>query len=147
MTPVRTPELSAVRARLDVGTRVGLVVRRFRRRRLLSQRSMADELGWHHSTLSRAEKDISTLTVRKVETLLRHTGHRLAIVPDTVGVASALGEDPDEAWGAPDLLARDGQGRRLPPYGRVTWNSVIDRRLYARIVGHEAEWTWRRPRG
>lgn len=147
MAPVRTDELATARARLDIAARIGLVVRRFRRQQLLSQRSLAARLGWHHSTVTRVEADATALTIGKAERLLRLAGHRLAIVPVAVEVATALREDPDEEWGAPDLLARDGQGRRLPPYGQVTWHSLLDRRLYARLVGHEAEWTWHRPRG
>lgn len=146
-SPLRTRDVAAARAKLGLTAKVGLVVRRYRRQQLLSQRSLADRLGWHHSTLTRAEGDASALTLRKVERLLRETGHRLAIVPVAIDVARPLGEDPDEAWGVPDLLAMDEGGRRLPPYGQVTWNSDLDRRLYAPSVGHEAEWTWQRPRG
>lgn len=142
--PTRTGELVTARAALDIGQRVGLVTRRHRGSRQLSQRALAAELGWHHSTLTRAETNAFPLALRKAEDLLQHIGYRLAVVPARRGRAAALDEDPDEVWGTGDLLARDAQGRRLPPYGRLTWSSTLDRVMYARILGHEAEWTWRR---
>ena len=148
-SPTKTAELRAARAALEIGTRVGLVIRRHRREAHLSQRELAAELGWPQATLSRAEKDASALPVARVEALLRRLGHRLAIVPlapaGTTGAtvpAALLHEDPDEAWGATDLIARDGAGRRPPPYGQVTWHSILDRRMNAGVLGHEAEWTW-----
>lgn len=144
--PTRTADLRTRRAALDIGARVGLVSRRFRRDRQLSQRALAAALGWTQASINRAERDAAPLTVRRVESFLGHLGFRLAIVPGDTEAASALGEHPDEAWGAPDLVAHDAAGRRPPPYGQVTWNSIIDRRLYSRILGHEAEWTWQQPR-
>lgn len=125
-SPTKTAELRAARARLDIGSRVGLVIRRHRREEHLSQRELAAELGSPQATLSRAEKDASALPVARVEALLRHLGHRLAIVP----LAPA---------DATELIARDGAGRRPPPYGQVTRHSLLDRRMN----GNEAEWTWR----
>lgn len=145
-SPVATASLLARRGDLGVGARVGLTMRRFRRERELSQRALARRLGWGQTTVARAETDASHLTLAKVDALLRHTRHRLAVVSDTGELATGLDEVPDETWGATDLLARDGQGRRLPPYAEITWNSPVDRRLWSRIVEHEAEWTWHRPR-
>lgn len=147
LSPVRIDQLGRARSRLGIGQRVGLVVRRARGDRGLSTRSLATELGWHHSTLTRAEGDAGRLTLHKADGLLRHLGYRIAVVPDSGAPATELGEPPDETWGSSDLLARDGQGRRLPPYATTTWNSIVDRRLWSRIVKHEAEWTWHRPRG
>lgn len=144
--PTMSESLRRHRESLDVGARVGLVSRRFRREHGLSQRGLAEAIGWSQASLNRAEQDAAPLTLRKVEVLLRHLGYRLAIVPADTNPATTLGEDLDEAWGAPDLLARDAAGRRPPPYGQVTWNSVLDRRLYARVLKHETEWTWQRPR-
>lgn len=143
--PTMLEALHRHRERLHVGARVGLVSRRFRRERGLSQRSLAEVIGWSQPSLHRAERDAAPLSLHRVESFLRHLGYRLAIVPAESGVASPLGEDADEMWGAPDLIARDAAGRRLPPHGQVTWNSVLDRRLHAPLVKHEAEWTWQRP--
>lgn len=143
--PTMGRQLALARAQLDLGARLGLVVRRYRRAHAMSQRELADHLGWHCSTLSRAERDASSLTVRKAQQILRHVGYRLAIVPDTPAAGRSLGEDPDTVWDVTDLVARDGGGRRLPPFGTATWNDEIDRRLYGPIRKHESEWTWHRP--
>lgn len=65
----------------DIATDVGAMVRRFRRTRGMSQRTLARRLGWPQATLSRAESDASAMTLTRAEELLRHTGHRWAIVP------------------------------------------------------------------
>lgn len=143
--PTMTRQLQERREELDLGSRVGLVSRRFRRQAGLSQRGLADDLGWSQAGVNRAETDASRLPVHRLDRFLRHLGHRLAIVPVDAPAGTYLGEDPDEAWGAPDLLARDCGRRRLPPHGLTTWNDVIDRRLAASSRGHEAEWTWQRP--
>lgn len=148
-----TESLRRRREALDVGTRVGLVSRRFRREHELSQRALAEAVGWSQPRLNRAERDAAPLPLRTADAFLRLLGYRLAIVPAGTGTAEAtpthpttgLGEDPDESWGASDLIARDAAGRRPPPYGRVTWNSVLDRRLNTPQLKHDAEWTWQRP--
>lgn len=146
-SPTKSEELRSRRTTLDIGARVGLVSRRFRRTRGLSQRALAQTVGWSQPSVNRAEGDASPLSVGRVEAFLGHLGFRLAIVPVDLGVASALGEDPDEAWGAADLLVRDAAGRRPPAIAEVTWSSTIDRRLRAASVKHDNEWTWRRPAG
>ncbi len=151
-SPTKTAELRAARAALEIGTRVGLVIRRHRREAHVSQRDLAAAVGWSQTALGRAEVDASALPVARVEALLRHLGHRLAVVPlapadatdPTDSPAALLHEDPDEAWGATDLIARDGAGRRPPPYSEVIWHSILDRRMSAGVLGHEAEWTWQR---
>lgn len=65
---------------LPIGRAAGAHVRRYRRERALSQRALARDLGWTQSTLSRAETDASSMRLDRVETLLRRTGARLAIV-------------------------------------------------------------------
>lgn len=139
-----TDDLQRRRAQLGIGDRIGLVSRRHRRVRQLSQRDLAADLGWSQPSINRAERRGGSLSVDKVETLLRHAGFRLAIVRDDTDVGDAAGEDLDTAWGTPDLVARDGAGRRLPPFGLITWRDEIDRRLDAGGRGHETEWTWRR---
>lgn len=146
--PTLARELAQARAQLHLGRRVGLVLRRFRRMHALSQRGLARDVGWSRSSLARAEVDASAQTLRAVDELLRHTGHRLAIIADAgpetgrVGIPD-LGEDPDHAWGVTDLVARDARGRRLPPVDDVLYRSPSDRR-----VGgcHEEPWIWRRSR-
>lgn len=144
--PTMSTKLQQQREILDIGSRVGLVSRRFRGEQEISQRSLAGSIGWSQASLNRAEQDAAPMALHKVEALLHHVGYRLAIVRRDVEPAAALGEDRDETWGAPELLARDAAGRRLPPHGQVTWNSPLERRLYARGQKHEAEWTWVRPR-
>ncbi|MBA4084363.1 MAG: hypothetical protein C0493_05385 [Kytococcus sp.] len=145
-SPLRTQALQARRTALDIGARIGLVSRRHRRLERLSQRALADALGWSQPSLNRAERHGASLSVHKIESLLRHAGFRLAIVPVGTDTGPGHGEDPDETWGTVELLARDARGRRLPPHGEVTWNSESDRGLVHGDVEPEPEWTWRRPR-
>lgn len=66
---------------LNIGAAVAATVRAHRREHRMSQRALARALGWPQATLSRAETDASAMTLARVAHLLRHTGHRLAIVP------------------------------------------------------------------
>lgn len=142
--PTMARELREARARLHLGQRVGLVLRRYRRSHALSQRALAVEVGWSRSGLARVEVDASALSLRTADDLLRRVGHRLAIVADT-GSATGLGEDPDHAWGAADLLARDAGGRRLPPVDGVLHRSPTDCRVGTITGCHEEPWIWWRP--
>lgn len=144
-SPVLSEVLTSTRARITLGQRIGLVLRRHRRERRHSQRETAQEIGWSRSALARAEIDASALPLHKVETLLALTGHRLAIVPDTGETASALGEEDDLAWGVPDLIARDAGRRRLPPAGTVRFRPLTERLVDSRGIGHESPWVWSRP--
>ena len=96
---VRSTDLVEARERLDVGRRVGLVARRFRRGARLTQRQLAAVLGWSRASMGRLEHDATQIPLGKVEALLRHTGHRLVIV-EIVG----QGEVDELQWGAADLL-------------------------------------------
>lgn len=95
-------------------------------------------MGWSRSVIGRLEADASGMPLARIEALLGALGYRVAFVP----VAADTNEDPDKIWGASDLLARDGQGRRPPPGSRVTWHDEDDRRLYTTLRGRE--WTWSR---
>lgn len=140
--PAKSAEMAAARRGLVLSRRVGLVSRRFRRLRRLTQRQLAAELGWSRAALGRAESDASALALAKADTLLQHVGYRLAIVPDT-GPA-AVGEPDDLSWPAADLLARDGARRRPPPSSEVTWHPEGELRQDVDLRGRE--WTWRRLR-
>lgn len=142
--PTKTGDLQAERAQLVIGRRIGLLSRQFRRRKCLTQRELAAELGWSRASVGRMETDASVLPFGKVTTLLEHIGCRLALVTEDDS-RRVVGEVPDEVWGAADLLARDAAGRRPPPASQVTWNPTTDRRLYTSL--HDREWTWQRPRG
>lgn len=144
-SPVRTRELQDVRDRLDVGRRVGLALRRVRRKGGLSQTALAEQVGWPASSLSRAEHDASSIPLGKVDGLLRQVGHRLAVVEDDDEPTAAPGELPDKVWGTADLLARDRRGRRFPPFARLTWEDPLDRDLYRRHTRQLPEWTWQLP--
>lgn len=145
-SPVRTHELQDIRQRIDVGRRVGLVLRRVRRHGHLSQAALADRVGWPTSSLSRAEHDASSMSLGRIDTLLRQVGHRLAIVADGDSpAASAAGELPDEAWGTAELLARDRRGRRFPPFAQLTWEDPLERDLHGRHGQPLPEWTWTWP--
>lgn len=144
--PLLTQELEAARAGLTPATRVGLVMRRCRKERRLSQRALAEGLGWSPSAVGRAEVDARRLTIESLEHVLAFTGHRLAIVPDTAGPAEELGEDPDSTWGVPEVVARDIAGRRLPPYGRALFRAEPDRIQDEGLVGHRQPWVWQQPR-
>lgn len=98
-SPVRSADLVEAREHLGVGRRVGVVARRFRRGERLPQRQLADVLGWSRASMGRLEHDATQIPLGKVEALLRHTGHRLAIV-EIVG----QGEVDELQWGAADLL-------------------------------------------
>lgn len=145
-TPLLTRELEAARACLTLAARVGLVMRRCRKERRLSQRALAAGLGWSPSAVGRAEVDAARLTLESLEHVLAFTGHRLAIVPDTPGPAEDVGEDPDQAWGVPEVVARDAAGRRLPPYGRALFRPEHERIQDEGLVGHREPWVWRQPR-
>lgn len=157
-SPVRARELEEARRGLDVGRRIGLVLRRVRRRERLSQSALAAHVGWTPSSLNRAEQDASPMSLGRVDGLLRRVGHRLAIVEvaDRPPAAAATGptapvtdadvdEVPDEVWGAADLIARDRRGRRFPPFARLTWEDPMDRDLYRRHGKPLPEWTWWNP--
>lgn len=144
-SPVLSDILASERARITLGQRIGLVLRRHRRECRHSQRDTAQELGWSRSALARAEVDASALALHKIEVLLSLTGHRLAIVPDTGATASSLGEDDDLAWGVPDLIARDAGGRRLPAASTVRFRPSTERLVDGRSIGHESPWVWTHP--
>lgn len=146
-SPLRTEELSARRAALDIGARIGLVSRRHRGARALSQRALAEQLGWSQPSVNRAEHDGATLTVGRAEVFLRHLGFRLAVVraDHPTGDHHGLAEDPDTTWGTSELVVRDAVGRRPPPYAIVTWQSDLDRRIDHRAGEDGPEWTWRHP--
>lgn len=147
-SPVRTRDLEEARRRLGVGHRVGLVLRRVRRRSRLSQAALAVQVGWTASSMNRAEQDASSMSLGRVEGLLRRVGHRLAIVEESdqpAAAAAAPDELPDETWGAADLIARDRRGRRFPPFARLTWEDPVDRDLYHRHGQPLPEWTWSVP--
>lgn len=136
--PTKQQELSSARHQLVAGLRVGLLSRRHRRLQGLTQRDLAEAMGWSRSVIGRLEADASGMPLARIEALLGALGYRVAFVP----VAADTNEDPDKIWGASDLLARDGQGRRPPPGSRVTWHDEDDRRLYTTLRGRE--WTWSR---
>ncbi|MGN7247080.1 helix-turn-helix domain-containing protein [Janibacter anophelis] len=154
-TPLRAKELALARLDLTVGRIVGLVLRRARGRAGLSQSAMALRIGWSSSSLDRAERDASKISLERTDDLLRHVGHRLIIVtddppeppPDQRGELS----DPHAtevlatAFGTDELLARDRRGRRFPPFARLTWEDPSERRLYERHGRPLPEWTWTRP--
>ena len=142
--PLDHDALNAARTQLDIRRRVGLVLRRYRRRRGQSQAALARDLEVATSSLSRIEQDAGAASVARVDGILRAVGHRLAVVEDSPEPAD--GELPDESWGTVDLVARDRRGRRLPPFGRVTWQDPMDRRQYPRDGQPGPEWIWRRPR-
>lgn len=144
--PLKTTELEAARAELTLATRVGLVVRRCRGERQLSQRALAAELGWSRSAVGRAEIDAKGLTLAALEHVLAFTGHRLAIVPTTDQPVTELGEDPDHAWGVPEVVARNADGRRLPPYGRALFRTEAECIQDEGLVGHREAWVWQQPR-
>lgn len=144
-SPVRARELEEARRRLDVGRRVGLVLRRVRRRERLTQTDLAEHVGWTTSSMNRAEQDASSMSLGRVDGLLRRVGHRLAVVEDSDQSATAADELPDEAWGTIDLIARDRRGRRFPPFARLTWEEPMARDLYRRHGQALPEWTWTSP--
>lgn len=143
--PLLTQELDDARAHLAMATRVGLVMRRYRKEHRLSQRALAGELGWSPSAVGRAEVDATALNLASLEHALALTGHRLAIVPATSGIADDLGEDADHAWGIPEVVARNAAGRRLPPYGRPLFREEAERIQDEGIVGHREPWVWQQP--
>lgn len=143
--PLQTQELEVARAALTLATRVGLVMRRCRRERLLSQRALARELGWSPSAVGRAEVDATALTLAALEHVLAFTGHRLAIVPATDEPVASLGEDPDHVWGLPEVVARNAAGRRLPPYGRALFRTESERIQEEGLLGHREPWVWQQP--
>lgn len=136
--PAKAAEIARARRDLVAALRVGLVSRRYRRSHGLTQRDLAAELGWSRSVVGRIEADAAHTPFDRVDALLHHVGYRVALIPITEEPV----EDPDATWGASDLLARDGQGRRPPPGSQVTWNDESDRRLYTSLC--DREWTWSR---
>lgn len=138
--PIKSAEIEAARRRVVTSKRVGLISRRLRRIRGLSQRRLAADLGWSHASLGRMEMDASAISLSKVETLVQQAGYRIAFVAESTPVP---GEITDDGWEAADLIARDRAGRRLSPLGPVTWNPPEDLRQDASLRGRE--WTWRRP--
>lgn len=145
-SPLQQAELDRARAELSAGTRMGLLLRRFRAARQMGQRALARDVGIHHTTLGRAESDAGGLTLDKVESLLAHVDYRIAFVPGEQPVGSDVHEDADETWGTAELLARDGQGRRLPPHGMATWLSTDEVRIRSAHGPDEPRWMWQRPR-
>lgn len=145
--PLQTQELTAARTTLTLATRVGLVMRRYRKEHRLSQRALAGALGWSPSAVGRAEVDASSLNLGALDHVLTFIGHRLAILPVTDGPAEELGEDPDHAWGMPEVVARNAAGRRLPPYGHALFRPEAERIQDAGLVGHRVPWVWQQPRG
>lgn len=143
--PLKAQELEAARAKLTMATRLGLVTRRYRRERRLSQRALAAELGWSSSAVGRAEVDASKLTLEALEHVLAFTGHRLAFLPSSVGPIESLGEDSDHTWGVPEVVARNAAGRRLPPYGRALFRTESERIQDEGLVGHREPWVWQQP--
>ena len=144
-SPLQSTALARARADLQAGTRLGLLVRRFRAEHQLSQRALAQTVGVHHTTLCRAEADAGGLALDKVEQLLAHVGFRIAFVPLEVAVGTPAQEESDDIWGTTQLLARDARGRRLPPHGRPTWLPTDDVRLRFPHHPDKPRWTWQRP--
>lgn len=154
-------ELEAARAELTPSTRVGLLMRRHRKQHRLSQRALADELGWSRSAVGRAETDASSLTLESLGVLLAHIGYRVALVPDDppdpatstvarpTAAAPATGhlddEIRDDSFGVIDLLAHDARRRRLPPYGRARLRSAAECIAEEGVVGHTHPWLWQQP--
>lgn len=145
--PLQTQELAAARARLTPATRVGLVMRRYRKEHRLSQRALAGALGWSPSAVGRAEVDATSLNLAALDHVLTFVGHRLAILPIADGPAEDLGEDPDHAWGTPEMVARNAAGRRLPPYGRALLRTEAECIQDEGLDGHRQPWVWQQPRG
>lgn len=147
-SPLMGDELASARLALGqgVGRRIGLAVRRFRRSQRVTQRRLADELGWSRSAMGRLEADATGTPLGRVEEVLDLVGYRLALIPTDNRPDADLGEESDETWSVTDLLPKDGRGRRPPPFGLVRWHSPIDRRLDGPSRGHENAWTWHRPR-
>lgn len=143
--PLLKHELDDARAHLTAAKRVGLVMRRYRKERRLSQRALAGELGWSPSAVGRAEVDATALSLGTLEHVLSLTGHRLAILPAAAGVGDDLDEDPDQAWGVPEVVARNAAGRRLPPYGRALFREEAERIQDEGLVGHREPWVWQQP--
>lgn len=140
--PVKTAEMERARRRLVLCRRVGLLSRKYRRQRRLTQRELAVELGWSRASVGRMESNASLMGLAKVDSLLHHIGHRLALVEDAQD-RTAPGEVSDQLWAASDLLAEDKRGRRPPPSSVVTWNPEDDLRINSSL--RDREWTWRRP--
>lgn len=96
--------------------------------------------------MSRAEHDASSMSLARVDGLLRRVGHRLAIVEDSDCQPTAAPDElPDESWGTVDLIARDRRGRRFPPFAHLTWEDPVERDLHGRHGQPLPEWTWTRP--
>ncbi|WP_376715303.1 helix-turn-helix domain-containing protein [Janibacter limosus] len=122
--PLPIEAVDGARARLTTGARVGPVLRRHRRERSISQRALAEDLGWSRSMVGRAEVDASALSLATIERALARTGHRIAIVPDGPGSAD---EVTDDRWGVPEMVALQRRrtspasvrGRHLPDGGRA----------------------------
>ena len=141
--PLPTEAVDGARARVTTGTRVGLVLRRHRRERSISQRALADDLGWSRSMVGRAEVDASALSLATIERALARTGHRIAIVPDGPGSPDEI---TDDRWGVPEMVARNGAGRRLPPYADAIYRTEAERIQDEGLVGHRQPWAWQHPR-
>lgn len=90
---------------------VGLVVRAYRRRRRLSQRAFARELGMPQSTLARLERSADRSSLRTVLAVLAATDH-------TLGIVDADGE-PVAVFDSTDLEALDRGDRRFPAHRDV----------------------------
>ncbi|KRE37055.1 hypothetical protein ASG73_12175 [Janibacter sp. Soil728] len=138
--PTKTAQMEDARSRIVTSRRVGLVSRRFRRLARLSQRELAAELGWSHTSVGRMEKDAATMPLGKIEALLQRAGYRFAIVAKDAATPT---EASDDLWEAADLIARDQAGRRPSPLGSVTWHPPEDLRQDSSLRGRE--WTWQRP--
>lgn len=90
---------------------VGLALRAYRRKRVLSQRALAEMVGVPQSTVARVERSALTCPFHTVLELLAASGHSLAVV----GVDGL----PVTDWDATDLEARDRSGRRFPAHHEV----------------------------
>lgn len=144
-SPLQSTDLARAREDLCAGSRLGLLVRRFRAEQQLGQRALAQAVGVHHTTLGRAESDAGGLVLDKVEALLEHIGYRIAFVPIEVPVGGPTHEEADASWGTAELLARDARGRRLPPHGKATWLPTDEVRLRSPHRPDAPRWTWQRP--
>ena len=129
----------------DAEYAVGVVFRLTRRRLRLSQRELAETLGWDPSAVGRWESGRVSTALRRVDGVLRGMGFRLAVIPlDGAG---------PENWDEVDLPIEHIADRALRKFPAHLDHVHVERRPFHWWLRYQDEpspaapnWTYRRRR-
>jgi transcriptional regulator with XRE-family HTH domain len=103
-------DLGLSRAAMSLVTDVGHALRRARRRRRVSQREFAQQLGISKSRLARLESNAGPQSLDMISEVLMASGFRLEVI-DMCGVVRS-----DDPLPTTLLELRDASGRRFPAH-------------------------------